>query len=280
MSKYFKEEKTPELKLSEYLEKEEDEFKGCLFDEKSRKIRTKYLIELLGDITLDLDVYKLFIKQFQTYGGRYDVRTKPETIKDIYGFVKRYPTLTATAIEEIWFIYIKDQFEEYALIDMLEKYIQLHGKKDDTLLSYLDFVDRKAKEFDKRFEAEAKTLESYKTEYGEEFVKHLQYIIKSQHIPAKKIISSLPCKELIIKDKEHLREIATRTRIFMGMCQPISYQMVESLATDEGLDCFPEQPAYLINGETQVEATFTKDDFLASIKKHADEAASKQLKKV
>ena len=280
MSKYFKEEETQKYKLSEYLQKDASEFKSHLGEEKHRLKRTKYIMEILGDISLDADLYRLFMNQFQCFGGRYDVRTKKETIKGMYEITKRYPTLTADAIDKIWFVYIKDQFEEYALIDMLEKYIEIHGETETALQAYLDFVDRKAEEFDEKFEEEAKSLERYKEEYGEAFIKHLQYIIKSQHIPAEQITSSLPCKELIDKDKEQLVEIATRTRIYMGMCQPISYQMIESLSTGEGLDYYSEQPAYVINGKQHIDATFTKQEFLDSIKKHAESSATKQLKKV
>lgn len=280
MKEFFKKEQKQKFKLSEYLQKDESEFKGHLGEEKQRIRRTKYIMGILGDISLDEDMYKLFMNQFQCFGGRYDVRTKPETFKGIYEISKKYPTLTAEALNKIWFVYIKDQFEEYALDEMLGKYIELHGETEEALAAYIDFVDRKAKEFDARFEEEAKLLESYKTEYGEDIIKHLQYIIKSQHIPAEQVTKHLPCKELIEKDKQQLGEIATRTRIFMGMGYPISYQMIESLATGEGLDRYPEQPSYIINGEHRIEATFTKQEFLASVKKHIENSTVKQLKKI
>ena len=86
-------------------------------------------------------------------------------------------------------------------------------------------------------------------------------------------------KELIEKDKQQLIDISTQTRIFMGCCHPISYQMIESLAVGEGLDRYPEQPAYLINGSRTVDTTFKKEEFLASIKKQKEVSAQKQYKK-
>ena len=280
MSKYFKEEETQEFKLSEYLEKDAAEFKGCIFDESARQRRTKYIMGILGDVALDVDTYKLFIAEFQRYGGRYDVRVKPETIQGVYEITERYPALTAKAIEEIWFVYIKDQFEEYALVDMLEKYIEIHGQTEDALQAYLDFVNRKAEEYDAKFIADAETLDSYKEEYGEDLINELQYLIKSQHISSDEVKKSLPEKELIEKDKQQLGEIATRTRIYMGMCEPISYQMIKCLATKDGIDDYPDQPAYIINGETKVDTTFTKQEFLDSIKKQTEDIQVKQFKKV
>ena len=279
MSKYFKEENLQKFKLSEYLEKDESEFKGCLFTEEPRIARTKYIMEILRDISLDKPTYELFIKQFQCFGGRYDVRTKPDTIKGIYEIQEKYPFLTADAIDEIWFVYIKDLFDTYSLVDVLQKYIDIHGQTDDALKTFIDYVNRKAEEFNIQFEEAAKELESYKEEYDEDLVKHLQYIIKSQHIDVEDIKKSLPSSELIKKDREQLNEISRSTRIFMGMCNPISYQMIERLATGEGLDVYPEKLHYIINSSREIEVTFTKQEFLDSVKKTNDER-KKSLKKI
>lgn len=268
MKKYFKEEdEKQKLKLSEYLTYKDKDFKFLICDEKKRILRTKYIIEILGDVEMDMDIYKLFISQFQSFGGRYDVRTKPETIKGIYDISQKYKFLTANALDEIWFVYIHDQFEEYALDEVLGKYFQLYGKTEKTLFEYIDYVDKTSNEFDKKFIEEASKLDRYYQEYDYDLIEHLQYIVISQHISADKIISSLPSRELIDKDKKQLHDIVKRTRIFFGGCYPISYQMIESLATDEGLNYYPEQPQYLICGTSKIDATFTKQEFLDSIQK-------------
>lgn len=276
MKSYFKEKETKKLKLSEYLKL--TEFKCFLCDEKYREPRTKYIMEIIGDVELDEETYKLFLRQFQSCGGRYDVRLKPETIKGIYDISQKYPFLTADALDEIWFVYIHDQFEEYMLDEVLGKYIEMYGKRDEALFKYLEYVDKTAKKFDKQFIKEASKLELYCKYYDKDLIKHLQYIIKSQHIPSDKIIDCLPSSELINKDKEQLTDISTRTRIYMGACHPISYQMIESLATSEGLDYYPELPKYIINGTTTIDTTFTKQEFLDSIKERK-ETKKKSLRK-
>lgn len=278
---YFKKEDIKKHKLSEYLQFETSDFKHMLCDEERRVPRTKYIMGILGDVEMDMETYKLFIGQFQSFGGRYDVRTKPETIKGIYDISQKYPCLAKDALDEIWFVYIQDLFEEYALDEILGKYIEIHGETDDAFGAYLDFVERKANEYQTRFEEDAKSLDKYKAEYGEDLIKHLQYIVKGQHISASDIEKAIPSKELIEKDKQQLGEIATQTRIFMGMCEPISYQMIESLATGKGLDSYPEQPAYLINSTRKIETTFTKQEFLDSIKKRLDSSETpKQKQKI
>lgn len=264
MREYFKDEQSKKIKLSEYLKMKKSKFKDFTCEEEDRIPRTKYIIEAIGDVELDIETYELFLTQFQCWGGRYDVRTKKETLKGIYDISVKYPFLTKDALEEIWFVYIHDQFEEYHLADALEIFIRYYGMTDKALLTYIEYVDERAKEFDKKFEEEASRLDEYSGEYDEDLIKHLKYIIESQHISSEQIVSSLPSRELIEKDREQLIDISRQTRIFFGACQPISYQMIEILATSGSLDYYPEQPQYVICGTSKVEATFTKQEFLDS----------------
>lgn len=270
MEKFFKEEEEKKLKLSEYLELDASKFKCYLCDEKYRGPRTKYIMEIIGDVELDEDTYKLYINEFQRYGGRYDVRTKKETIKGIYDISQKYPFLSASALEEIWSIYIQDQFEAYALDEVLGKYIERYGKTEEAISAYIDYVNKIAKKFDKHFSKEAAKLNGYFKYYDHDLIKHLQYVIESQHISAEQVINSIPSSELIEKDKAQLTEISERTRIYFGACYPISYQMIESLATGKGLDYYPEQLQYLINEKTVIDATFTKQEFLDSIRERVE----------
>ena len=98
-----------------------------------------------GDVELDIETYELFLAQFQCWGGRYDVRTKKETLKGIYDISVKYPFLAPDALEEIWFVYIHDQFEEYHLADALEIFIRYYGMTDKALLTYIEYIDERAK---------------------------------------------------------------------------------------------------------------------------------------
>ena len=96
MKAYFKEIDTKKIKLSEYLKLDISQFKYISCDsEKHRQARTKYIMEILGDVELDKGTYMLFIGQFQSSGGRYDVRIKKETFKGIYDISQKYPFLSA-----------------------------------------------------------------------------------------------------------------------------------------------------------------------------------------
>ena len=267
MSKYFKEEELKKLKLSEYSKMCKSDFQYYVCDEKYRKSRAEYIISIIGDVELDEDTYRLFMGQFDSCGGRYDVRTKRETIKGIYEILQKYPFLSAASLDQIWCVYIHDLFEAYDLIDELGKYFERYGKTEEALDKYLSYVDEIAKEYDKQFHKEAAKLSEYCEDYAQDLIRYLQMIIKEQRVSLDSIISSLPSRELIDKDKKQLGKIMQQTRIFFGACYPISYQMIESLATGEGLDDYPEQPQYLICGTTRIDTTFTKQEFIDSIQK-------------
>ena len=72
-----------------------------------------YLISVIGDVLMDETCIKVFISEFSCFGGRYDVRTKPETIRGIYDIYTKYPKLSKDAIEKLFFTYIQDLYEEY-----------------------------------------------------------------------------------------------------------------------------------------------------------------------
>lgn len=279
MSTYFKEGDVKKLRLSEYLKMKRSEFKYYICEDIIRKARTKYILDIISDVELDEDTYSLFIGQFDCYGGRYAVRTKRETIKAIYDISQKYPFLTADSLEQIWPVYIHDQFEEYDLVDELDKYFKRYGKTEEALEKYLDYVDEIAKEYDKQFQMDAAKLCEYCEGYDQDLIRHLQFIIKKQHISLDKIISCLPSKELIEEDQKQLSEIIRETRIFFGTCYPISYQMIESLATGIGLDDYKEQPQYLICGTTRIDTTFTKQEFLDSIKERKEKIEKQKLLK-
>lgn len=279
MSKYFKENETKKILLSKYLKKNSSELKKYFssYDEENRIKITKYIMNILGDIKMDVEIYQTFIRQFNSWGGKYDVRTKPVTIQAMHEIIERFPELSARGVDEIWFVYIKDLFDNYQLIDMLEKYILIHGKTDEALEMFIDYVNKKADEYNKTFEVEKEKLESLKEEYGERFINFLQDLILRQHISYEKIINSIPASELIKEDQKQLYDLSKSTRIYWGVGYPISYELTEMLITDENLDSCPETFSYVINNVREVEAKFTKQQFLDSVKEKQN--VKKLLKK-
>lgn len=267
MAGYIKEKEEKKLKLSEYLKLDKSKCEYYLCPEKFRAPRTEYIMEAIGDVELDDETYELFLKQWQCSGGEYDVRTKKETFKGIYDISQRFQFLTVQALDEIWFRYISDLFKEYYLEDTLEMFFERFGKEDKTFKMFLCFIDEVAKQHHQKYIDETHKLKTLELEYSEKFISHLKDLILSQHISLEEIKKCLPSSEIIQKDEAQLKGIIESTRIYFGACAPISYQMFESLLTGEGLDYYPEQPQYVICGTSKIDTTFTKQEFLESIKK-------------
>lgn len=261
--KYFSKDSKDEFLLSEYLDVDSLLFSKEIFTDKDRVLRTKYLIDVLGDVKMDIDTYKLFIRIFQSFGGPYSVLTSKETLKGIYEIYEMYPFLTCEALHDIWFLYIRDLFEEYELSSIIELFIKTYGMKDETFLRYIDYVEKKGKEHQKLYEEDALKVSSI-SGYSDSFLLHIKGLILRKHIMFDKIMHYMPEAELIKKDEEHLIKLQEKTRIFMGCSLPVSYVMMDELLLGEPLE---EEPTYYVSTGLKERATFTKEDFISSISK-------------
>ena len=257
--KYFKEKIENEMTLSEY----------------SKSPRTgrdkeyaEYIIEEIGDITLPKDKLECFC-EYLRFTGRYDNRFEKETLEEIHKIMVRFPMLSKDAVYELSSYYIKDLFSDGEILSTLDKLIKVFGSSDEMFKIFMIYVEEKAKMLDEEYIKESEKLDSLEDEYSENFIKHLKYSMKRKHIKLDRILESLPSSELIKKDEEHLLEIAYRTRIYMGMCNPVSYKYFDKYLEDKTLETMSEEPKYYINlgGTREEKATFTKTEFLKGMKK-------------
>ena len=271
MSKYFDDEE--KVLLSSYLKKIEPE--EDIFAEQ-KKSSAKFLINCLGDVELSESVIKTLTSYINTYGGKYDVRTKPKTLKGIYEVYRRIPRLTGSAIEIISRSYISDLYEEYSLVSIFEDLIKTNGETDETFIKYIDYMEKASKQLQEKYDKDAAVLDQFKEEYYKyasaryciNITSYLKDAVKREHIPIDAILSSLPSPELVEKDTEQLAKLAKENHIIFGVGIPISFKMTKELAEKGDLSAFEEQPYYYISTiDKCVNATFTRQEFLDSVKK-------------
>lgn len=268
MSEYFKEREEEKILLSKHKEEiEKDHSKFCYVYSESTIPEIEYLIKQLGDVEMTRENIAIFCNQFHSLGGRYDVRTDLDTFKGVYEITKRYPNLSKKAIEKIIFIYIKDLFEKYQLVEKLEKFIKMFGETDECFQVFYTYAEKKAEELQKEYDKEALLLNKYKEEYSEQYIEYLKNLIKRKHISKDLIIECLPSADLIKEDEQHKHEISSKTRIYFGSFYPVSYFMTTDLIKGN-INKYPEQPCYYINVlQKEIPTTFTKQEFLESINK-------------
>ena len=271
--KYFIEEKEEKIFLRTYKKEVEEKIKGeHIKQDEIDLARVEYLISLFGDIKLEKSLIKTFVRLFSIYGGRYSVRTSEETLTDLLQIKQEISALSSQAILELSSLYIRDLFEEYHLKLLLHALIESSGKEDKTFELYLDYVDEKGKEQQQRFDESAKELkeEILDLEYGEQYADYLSHLVRRKHIPKEEILKHLPDKELVLTDILHLIDISKKTRIYMGMGEPISFTLTEEIIKDEKLSSFPEELFYHAEVGTfskDYPATFKKSEFIESTKK-------------
>lgn len=268
--KYFidKEEEKKTL-ISTFQKKLEEKLQDphhFLQDEHDVKI-CEYLKKLFGDIELDEDLIKVFIKCFSSFGGRYLVRSEDDTLKGLLSFKQKYPTLSAKAINQIAYYYIQDLFDEYQLESILTYFIEKYGETDLALEKYLEMVDAVAEQYQKKFDQEAESISYLEDEYDKGLTQYLQTQIKYKHISKDELLKHLPEKELVKKDEEQLLEFATRTRIHFGVCHPMSHKLIVEMIKDEELSAYPEELKYVSSFGQEQPLTFTKSEFIESTKR-------------
>ena len=271
--KYFQEKKEEEIFLSTYKKELVRKIKGeHIKQDEIDLARVDYLISLFGDIELEESLIKEFVRLFSIYGGRYSVRTSEETLTDLLQIKQEIPALSTRAISELSSLYIRDLFEEYHLKLLLHALIESSGKDDKTFELFLDYVDEKGKEQQRRYDESAEELkeEILSLEYVEQYADYLSHLVRRKHISKEEILKHLPDKELVLTDLLHLIGISKRTRIYLGMGEPISFTLTEEIIKDEELSKLPEDLFYHAEVGTfskDYPATFTKSEFIESTKK-------------
>ena len=266
MSKYFNEE--PKTTLSGNI----DWLRQTGGYSKSQQIsEVRYLRDVLGDVRLSGKVINELTRLFHVSGGKYDVRTNTETIEGLYEICSMFPKLTAPAVKELADRYIKDLFDEYSLVSILEDMIKSEGETDEVFEKFLKTVDTAAEEQQQRYIDDSTKLDQYKDEYSDigcslDYITYLKALVIREHIPVDNIIRSMPEKELIKKDVEQLLMLSKKTRIYMGVGIPSSYELTRTFAKKGDLKSIVEQPTYHASiGNTETPTTFTKQDFLNSV---------------
>ena len=260
MSKYYYEGEIPSKRnLSGHMHRQ---FIGY------EKLNTMiYLDKKINGIRLSNEMLDIVNQQFHKVAGNYSVMTDIDTIKGMYKFMSENEDLTPAAIDALWPKYIKDLFEEYKLEEKYQELTRIFGKEDSTYCMFLTYVDIKGKELQQKYEQEALKLSELSGQYSEKFIKYLRSLILRKHIQYADILKNLPESTIIAQDESDLRDISIYHRIDFGLCNPISYTMVEELIKNGNLDEFDEQPKYIIStSEKEYPTSFTKSDFLKSIK--------------
>lgn len=264
------------VKLSTYLSN---------LETRDRKDDVKHIIGVIGDVILPENIIHSFIMLYHSFNGingLYNVMEDDDTLKGLYQIYLKYPNLSGNAISKIADYYIKDLFEEYALVDVLGKIIKVFGENTEAFLAFMGYVKEKAEILQRYYVKESGFLNRLMDDYGNSKIKfnyidYLKKVMLKEHIHIESIISSIPSPDLIKKDEEFLLCFSKKSGELGIYGDPISYAMTRSLAKYCDLSRFKDYPTYYIERfYMKVDSPFSKQDFLDSVQ----EEKGKVFKKI
>ena len=308
MGKYFKDEQTKKISLSEYYLKTEVEYQEILdeleklqtkdsktkeelslihkLDKKKKDLalpyrRIKHIYSSLGDVEISGEMIDTLGETFESSKCRYGtICQKPETVQAIYEISELFPELSQEAILSISREYIKDLFDKYSLVESLSMMLRIDGKEDTTFEKFIGKVQKYAEQEDKIYDDVASRIRMFCGQYTYDFVRHFEKFVKKHHISWSKFCEGLPSPEIILKDQIELKEVISRSKDCWAICEPITFQMLESyLDGDTELSKYEEQPAYYISTYGgKIPTSYTKTEFLESIQKRQEKKKRKTFK--
>jgi len=287
--KYFSEVKKEKLSLKSYFEEIEGEYKSIskkdkssiTFEERMTKdlyYKLKLIYTTLGDVEISKDMIEVFLSMFACTSRYGSIKFKPDTIKTVYDISEKFPELTSLALKEIYEEYIKDLFDEFSLVEVLEYYILKYGKEDKTFEMYMELVLKYADEVEKKYKYEAENLFYGHGEYTFDFVVHFKKFIVQHHITLKRFCDCVPSAEIFFEDQKLLLSLSRKSKDCYVTSLPVTFEMLEDyLDGDEELSYFKEESTYHISttGE-RILAPISKSKFLKAIKEKK-EAKQKRL---
>ena len=276
--KYIREEQEDKILLSTYLKDLEGVIEGIHIPQDEYDYSyLEYMMSLFGDIELERSLVQEFVRLFSRFGGRYSVMSSPDTLKGLLDMKRKYPYLSTEAIGDLGIYYIKDLFDEYSLDTVLKDFFDTYGREDIAFTKYLEFVDKMAEEYQKKFDREAEEVGYLEDEYGIRLVEYIQARIKRSHESKDKILECLPEVELIKRDEEELHAFAVRSRIHFSICYPKSYELIIAMTKDSELTDYAEQYSYRSSFGKEVKVPFTKTEFIESVKRRKGKKLEKTL---
>lgn len=265
MKKYFKEEQSKKISLLEYLLKFEKQDELHIDYKK-----IKHIYSSLGDVQIREDMIDTFLETFDSSKCRYGtICFKPETIQGMYQISEMFPELSKEALLAIKKEYIKDLFDKYSLVETLAIMLRKDGMEDSTFEKFMSKVLELADKEESKYRYDASWIRIFCGQYTYDFVTHFEKFIKQHHISWQRFCECMPSPEIIFKDQLELKILSSESKDCWGTCMPITFQMLEDyLDGDIELSSYEKQPSYYISTSgRKVPTSFTKQEFLESIKK-------------
>ena len=180
-----------------YKEKcfKKDNFFGYYFEEddvEGKLNRLEMIYEVLGDVVMSHDYFKVFLYAGHWYGDKKYFKFTKSLIKDIYDIIIKHDDMPIHVIDSLLYHYDKEFYEKYPVKEYFDELVSKYKYEEETLKyfnQYIENIESFIKEF---YSKESEKLEFIKNEYPYNFISILSDIIIQDHIEYDKIIEILP----------------------------------------------------------------------------------------
>lgn len=261
MSKYFRKAKD-EMKFTKYLK--------TITDSDAKHI-IKYLIRVFGDYKFPKDILDALTSYWCDEKSRYKVRGLYVTYEGLFEFYRKFPRLSGKALYEIANEYVRDLFDDYEMDKKLAELIKKYGEEDIAFEEFISYVSKKGDLLDKQYKEDVKKLDIYEKMYdiGDiSLIPMVKQLVVEKHVKVDDAIAGLPSVKIIKQDMKHLEDLCAKYRIFIGCTYPVTFDMTKDyLLGEDLLEKYGDVPKYGISIAGRVQASFTTQEFLDSMKK-------------
>ena len=192
-----------------------------------------------------------------------------ELFPDLYAFIVQFPFLSEQGLEAIIRTYIKSIHTSMGALGLLDEQFTIYGKTDEAFKSFIEIMSEKRNEYLKQHEYEMAKYGKIVKGYPDMFREPLKMILEEYKLLPSRTSILLPESELVVKDCEHISELCRYYRISFGINTDVASLMYlkQTLLGDEQLKRVPIT-GYIINSAIRAPLTFTREEYLKSVKAH------------
>lgn len=248
-----------------------DEFFKYYFEEPDVEEKLsilKKMYEILGDVTLPLDYFKIFLYSGHWYGNKAYFKLTESMIIDIYDIIKKYDNIPKHIVDKLLYYYDEECFEkckakEY--FDLLVSKYKFAEEAVDKFVQYIQDSEKKIKDF---YLKESEKLAFIRDQYPSKFIDGLRKIILSNHINFDYLIGILPSNTLFKPIVENESEFFAKYNDYRFIFELLRGNLnLDDYKDDDYIVAFEEIREY--DGRIKnikMYTSFTKKEYLENIK--------------
>lgn len=180
-----------------------DEFFKYYFEETDVQLkleRLELMYEVLGDVSMPLDYFKVFLYAGHDDGERF--KFTKHMIKHIYKIIKQYDDIPIYIIDNLFSYYNKECFDKYQVKEYFDILVSKYKFTKQTLERFIQYIENSREKLKDFYLKECDKLAFIREQYPCEFIKDLKEVITTKYIEFDELLDILPSNSFFKKTSE------------------------------------------------------------------------------